>query len=131
MSTRLEDIYAHLKSKDFDVYLPGQHKGDCISSYVVVKPGVVTEYLSFSSNICYYELLCYTPEKYPTQMESYKERVKAAMLSLSPMIKFVQMETQPYHDEQVKAWMVDLTYRNIRKVDSELFQQLDINNQNN
>lgn len=125
MSTRLEDIYTHLKSAGLQVYLPGQHKGECRQPYVVVKPGAVTKYLQLSSNIGYYELLLYTPEQYPTQMDRYKETVKSAMLGLSPMIKYVDMETMPYHDEQVKAWMTDLTYRNFRKVDSELFQQLD------
>ena len=31
MSTRLEDIYTHLKSQGLNVYLPGQHTGDCRS----------------------------------------------------------------------------------------------------
>ena len=125
MSTRLEDIYTHLKSKGFQVYLPGQHVGECSQAYVVVKPGAVTKYLQISSNICYYELLLYTPDRYPTQMERYKEQIKIAMLGLSPMVKFAHMETTPYHEEQIKAWMIDLTYRNIKKYDSELFQQLD------
>lgn len=125
MSTRLEDIYTHLKSQGLSVYLPGQHTGDCISSYVVIKPGAVTKYLDLSSSICYYEILCYTPQKYPTQIERYKEEVKKAMLGLSPMVKYADMETIPYYDDTVKAWMVDITYRNIKKVDSDLFQQLD------
>lgn len=124
-TTRLEDIYTHLKTSGIDVYLPGQHVGECRQPYVVVKPGASTQYLQVSSNICYYELLLYTPDRYPTQLERFKNQVKIAMLGLSPMIKFANMETTPYHDEQVKGYMTDLTYRNIKKVDSELFQQLD------
>ena len=34
--SRWEDIYNYLKSKGFKVYSPGQHEGECLSSYVVV-----------------------------------------------------------------------------------------------
>lgn len=128
-TSRLEDIYKCLKSAGIDVYLPGQHKGDCTSSYVVVKPGVVTKYLQLSTNICYYELLCYTPEDYPTQIEHFKEQVKTAMLSIHPKVRYSNMETTPYFDESVRGWMVDITYQNYKKYDSKLFQQLEqINN---
>lgn len=123
--TRLEDIYDCLKSAGFDVYLPGQHKGNCTSSYVVVKPGVVTKYLQLSTNVCYYELLCYTPESQPTQIERFKEQVKTAMLTIGSMVKPSQMETAPYFDDEVKGWMVDITYQNYKKYNSKLYQQLE------
>lgn len=122
---RLENIYDCLSQAGIPVYLQGQHQGHCTSSYVVVKPGVVTKYLQLSTNVAYYELLCYTPADYPAEIERFKERVKQAMLDISPMVKPSNMETAPYFDESVQGWMVDITYQNYRKVDSTLYQQLD------
>ena len=77
------------------------------------------------TNICYYELLCYVPEHYPTQIEKFKEQDKTAMLTIHPKVRYSNMETAPYYDEQVKGWMVDITYQNYKKYDSKLYQQLD------
>lgn len=121
--TRLQDIYNCLNSQGFQVFFPGQHVGDCIQEYVVVKPGVTTAYLEFSTNIAYYELLCYIPEDYPTRIEIFQNQIQKAMLELSPMIRFSNMVTSPYFDDSVKGWMIDLTYQNYRKVDSDVFQK--------
>ena len=32
-----KQIYDLLKQNNFDVYFPSQHKGECISKYVVIK----------------------------------------------------------------------------------------------
>lgn len=122
--SRLEDIYDCLKSAGIDVYLSGQHKGECRSNYVVVKPGIVTKYLQLSTNIAYYELLCYVPADYPARIEHFKDQVKTAMLNISPMVKPSNMETNPYFDEAVKGWMVDITYQNYRKYNSKLYEHL-------
>lgn len=122
-TTRLEDIFLCLQSAGINVYLPGQHVGVCTESYVVVKTGIVMPYMQTSTNICYYELLCYTPEQYPTQMEKFKETVKNAMLALHPTIRYGKSETSPYFDDEVKAWMIDLTYTNYRKFDSVVYQK--------
>lgn len=122
-TTRLEDIYTCLKSSGIDVYLQGQHKGECKNSYVVVKPGVSTPYLQLSTNVYYYDILCYTPEKHPTETERFKERVKNVLLDLYPMIQYADSETPPYFDDSVKGWMVDLTYLNYRKRESGLYQK--------
>ena len=34
--TRYMDIYDHLVAKGFDVYTPAQHKGECVTPYIVV-----------------------------------------------------------------------------------------------
>lgn len=131
MKSRLEDIYHCLKNQNFEVYYAGQHKGDCINPYVVVKPGLVMPYLQLSTNIAYYELLCYVPAKFPTKIETFKESVKTAMLEINPMVKFDNTETIPYFDNEVKGWMVDLTYKNYRKVNDKFYQKLEnLTNQN-
>lgn len=122
-TTRLEDIFLCLQAAGINVFLPGQHVGICTESYVVVKSGIVTPYLQTSTNICYYELLCYTPEQYPTQMERFKDEVKTAMLNLHPMVRYGKSEAPPYFDDEVKAWMVDLTYTCYKKYDSVVYQK--------
>lgn len=122
-TTRLEDIFLCLKSADIPVYFPGQHVGMCTENYVVVKPGVVMPYMQLSTNICYYELLCYTPEQYPTQTERFKEEVKTAMLNIHPTVRYKNSETPPYFDDDVKGWMVDLTYASYKKFDSAVYQK--------
>lgn len=122
-TTRLEDIFLCLKSAGISAYLPGQHTGVCTKNYVVVRTGIVMPYMQTSTNICYYELLCYTPEEYPTQTERFKEEVKAAMLALHPMVRYGKSETPPYFDSDVKGWMVDLTYTSYKKYDSVAYQK--------
>lgn len=123
ISTRLTDIYNCLKKANIPTYLQGQHTGECRNAYVVVKPGIVAPYLQLSTNVCYYELLLYIPKDHPTQIETFKETVKTAMLDIYPMLSFADSESSPYFDDSVKAWMVDLTYRNFRKRDSALYQK--------
>ncbi len=122
ISTRLEDIYTCLKNSGIDVYLQGQHKGECRNNYAVVKPGVAVPYLQLSTNVHYYDVLCYVPESHPTEIERFKDTVKRAMLGLYPMIQFADNESTPYFDDAVKGWMVDLTYKNYRKRESVLYQ---------
>ena len=124
IATRLGDIYDCLKAANIQTYLQGQHKGMCKNAYVVVKPGIVAPYLQLSTNVCYYELLLYIPKEYPTQVESFKDTVKKAMLDLYPMMIFADAESSPYFDDSVEAWMVDLTYKNYRKRDSVIYQKL-------
>lgn len=124
IATRLGDIYDCLKAANLDVYLQGQHKGECKRSYVVVKPGIVTPYLQLSTNVCYYELLLYVPEAYPTQIETYKDTVKKAMLDIYPMMVFGDAESSPYFDDAVKGWTVSLTYMNYRKRNSAIYQKI-------
>lgn len=124
ITTRLGDIYNCLKAANISTFLQGQHKGECKNAYVVVKPGVSVPYLQLSTDVHYYELLLYIPESHPTQIEIFKDTVKKAMLGLYPMITFADSESSPYFDDDVKAWMVDLTYKNYRKRDSALYQQL-------
>lgn len=123
IATRLGDIYTCLKTAKIETYLQGQHKGDCKSAYVVVKPGIVAPYLQLSTNVCYYELLLYIPKDYPTQIETFKDTVKKAMLNIYPMMIFADSESTPMFDDSTNAWMVDLTYKNYRKRNSALYQK--------
>ena len=48
--TRYMDIYDHLVAKGFDVYTPAQHKGECVTPYIVVKGAGMNKAGNYSSN---------------------------------------------------------------------------------
>lgn len=121
--SRIKDMYKALKESNIDVYFPGQHKGDCISEYAVVKPSISTQYLEYSSNINYVDVLCYVPEKKFSQIEQLADRVEAAIRQkLFPMIKCQHDRTEPFYDDSVKGWMMRTTFTYYTKVNSDLYQ---------
>lgn len=105
-------IYRHLTGRGFSVYSPGQHQGECVEPYVVVRTADSTPKLLFTSHTVVYDLLCYVPrDKYST-LEDYVMSVKQAMKSLYPAIIPTQYETASYYDDEVKAHMISIEYRN-------------------
>lgn len=122
-SSRLKDIYKNLKDDKIDVYLTGQHIGDCIKPYVVVKKGAVTKMAGYSTLINYFDLLCYVPKNQQTKIDEYIKAIRKSMLKISPMIKFNTTTSEPYFDESVQGFMVDLEYINYSKYNSEYYQK--------
>lgn len=116
MSTRLEDIFRHLKSKGAEVYFPGQKIGECLNNYVVVKEGDTSQYQGFSSTATVYELLCYVPKEKYSQLPIFCDQVKEFMKELDPMIRSMNYETPSFYDAQVKAHMKSIQYMNIKKI---------------
>lgn len=114
-STRAQDIYRHLKDKGFRVFFPEQHTGECTEPYVVVKTGVTTQVVSYSSTVTYYKLLCYIPKDTPSKVDEFLEQVKSSMEGLYPMIKPVHRETETFYDNSVKGYMRSVEYSNYRK----------------
>lgn len=115
-TSRSNDLYLHLKGKGADVYLPSQKEGECTSPYVVVKEGTTTTYRDFSSTATLYELLCYVPEDRYSTLVPYVEMVKRFMSDMYPMMRPTYTQTPPFHDTQVKGFMVSIQYVNYRKV---------------
>lgn len=115
--TRLKDIYICLKNAKFDTYFVGQHKGDCISPYVVIKQGVSTKYDNLSTNVQYYDILIYVPQNNPSKIEVLLDEVEQAMKALYPMIKSQNSRTEMFFDDSVKGWMRSTLYSNYRKID--------------
>ena len=123
-NSRLKDIYKTLKQNDIDVFFVGQHKGDCIEPYVVVKSGITTKHATVSALIHYFDILCYVPQNNPSELIEFISRVQKVMLQLSPMVKFNTTIQDSYFDDSVNGWLADLEYVNYSKYDSELFQKL-------
>lgn len=109
-------IYTHLKQNGFDVYSPGQHKGECISPYVVVKDSGLNPLSSFSSTQALYDVMCYVPKEQFSTLEPYVDSVKACMKGLYPSIISTNFQTASYLDDTVKGHMISVQYRNNRKL---------------
>lgn len=114
--SRIKDIYKCLKAAKFDVYFVGQHKGDCISPYIVIKQGVSTNFQSLSSNIDYYDLLLYVPKGKPSLIETMLVEVEQTMKQLYPMIKSQNERTEMFFDDSVNGWMRSLLYSSYRRI---------------
>lgn len=114
--TRYMDIYKHLNDNGVETYSPTQKKGECTSSYVVVKDSGTNQYNNLSSTRTLYDIMCYVPKNKFTELEQFVAQVKAIMKGLEPMIMPLHTETASYYDDSVKAHMISIQYRNMRKI---------------
>ena len=114
--TRWQDLYSFLKGKGYDVYAPGRHKGECLSTYIVVNNGTSSKTLNFSSNEDLYDILIYVPDGKFSELESTLEQVKRDMKDLFPLFKLYGQQTSPFHDDDVKGYMVSVMYSNYKKL---------------
>lgn len=115
-STRLKDIYKHLKSFGFSVYFPAQHKGECTEPYIVLKEVTTSQYLQYSSTVTYYDLMCYVPKDKFSMIEDYMNSVKECMKAMVPMIKPTYNETQSFYDDGIKGHMKSVQYKNYKQI---------------
>ena len=105
-------LYSHLSTKGFSVYSPGQHTGECLSPYVVIKYSGKSPMGTFTSTRDLYELLCYVPKDRYSQLQEYKSSVQDAVRELYPLFVPTGYEITAYYDDSVKAHMVSIEYRN-------------------
>ena len=80
-----KQIYDLLKQNNFDVYFPSQHKGDCISKYVVIKHDGAYQPLTVSSERPIYTIMCYVPGQSYSELESFVLEVKRTMKNIFPV----------------------------------------------
>lgn len=111
-----QTIYDKLKSEGIEVYSVGQHKGECIRPYTVLRDDGTTTTVSYSSNIKTYTILCYVPMNNFSELEVYTEKVKGIMKKLFPLVRPNGTETPAFLDDTVKAHMISVQYSNYRKV---------------
>jgi len=114
--SRWQDIFLHLKKHDFDVYTPGVKVGDCVSPYIVVSHNGATRYTGISTMIDTYSVMAYVPKQNYSQLEVMVERVKAVMKKLEPMILPYGFQTPSYYDDDFKAHMISVEYKNYKKM---------------
>ena len=114
--TRIMDVYKHLKDNKIDVYFPTQKQGECIAPYVVLKDAGTMKYQDFSSTQSLYDVMCYVPKNNFSKLDQFVSKVKNLMKQMEPMIQPTYFETPSYYDDGVKAHMVSVQYRNMRKI---------------
>lgn len=119
-------IYDILKQDGFDVYFPGQHIGDCTNNYVVIKPETSMPYLDLSTNITYFDILCYVKKNNFSQYETFVNRVEKTLAKIYPTLKCSNQRTPPYFDDSVNGWMISTMYENYRKIYSDYFKQQNV-----
>lgn len=106
----------HLKNNEFDVYMPGTKSGECLEQYVVVKNDGLSRIAGISSNFALYAIMCYSPQRKYSELETFVENVKRCMKDLEPMFVPTGLETSSFYDDSVKAHMISIQYRNSRKM---------------
>lgn len=114
--SRWQDIYKTLQVAGFDVYSPGQHEGECLSPYVVVKDDGLQEMVGLSSNQQFFDILCYVPAEQYSTLSVFVAQVENALKTLEPMIMPVRSGTSSFYDDTVKGHMISRQYRNYRKI---------------
>lgn len=114
--TVAEWIYDTLKEAGFNVYAPGQHKGECISEYVVVQDAGNVNTTNMRVKTKTFNILCYVPSSKYFELERFKERIIETLRELYPMIIETGNETSSYFDESVKGWTQSIEYENYRQI---------------
>lgn len=110
-----EKIFKKLKEKGVEVYSPSTKSGECTKPYVVVKISGLNSHAVISSNLEYYDVMCYVPKDQYSTLEGYKSKVKKVLKELYPMVKEASSETPSYYDDTYKAHMVSIMYVSYKK----------------
>ena len=114
--SRWEDIYNHLKSKGFEVYSPGQHEGECLSNYIVVKFDGTSNINNVSSRRDLYAILCYVPKDRYSELDKLVQQAREAMKELKPLfMQYDEQQSISSFDEAARAHYVSVEYCNIKK----------------
>ena len=107
-----EIIADHLIENSIDVYPPATHKGECLKEYAVLKEDGSSQMLSFSTETQYYTIMCYVPKNKYTELKRFVRKCEKCMEGLAPMIMPTGLKTPDFYDDDKKAYMVSIQYRN-------------------
>lgn len=116
MSTRIEDIYNHLKRNNIEVYFPEQHIGEVKSKYVVVRQQGENQFENYSSTVSTVDLYLYVPRNDYSQVQRFIDEVKEVMKGMRPMIKSTYYVSPTYYDDLIKGHTITMTYEYYRKM---------------
>lgn len=114
-----KDIYNNLKDwykGEVSIYPAGIKTGECIMPYIVVTYGGGSKLSSFSTVCDYYTLMLYVPKQEYSLLEPFIADTKEGMKRLKPKVLPTHEQTSSYYDDEVKAHMVSLTYKNYKKL---------------
>ena len=98
------------------IYPAGIKTGECIMPYIVVAYGGGSKLSSFSTVCDYYTLMLYVPKQEYSLLEPFIADTKEGMKRLKPKVLPTHEQTSSFYDDEVKAHMVSLTYKNYKKL---------------
>lgn len=110
-------IFNKLKEKGLNPYAPGQHQGDCIERYCVVKENSQAPY--FNSNRIGYrsiDIILYVPLNSYIAVEPYAQLIRAAMKELT-FLRKTGTETPIITDDTKKAYTTSIEYQILKKLE--------------
>lgn len=114
----LKQVIDCLKEQDVDAYFPGQHKGECVIKYTVVKKEGAVASETVSSERPIYTLMCYVPYNKYSELEDYVNELRTKMKKVFPLVMYVGNETPSYYDESVNGHMISFQYQGCRKIEN-------------
>lgn len=112
----LKQIVDVLKEDGTEAYFPGQHKGDCIKEYLVVKMDGSVYPLSVSSERPIYTIMCYVPLNQYSRLEEFVMETKQKMKKMYPTVMYEGNETPSVYDDTNKSYMISFQYLGCRKI---------------
>lgn len=112
----LKQIRDVLRDAGFDVYYPGQHRGECKSPYIVVKADGSVREITVSSERPIYTIMCYVPPLKYSELEDMGNVARDVLRKVFPLVMYVGNETPSVFDDTVKAHMISFQYQGCRKI---------------
>ncbi len=110
-------IYLKLQEKGLNPYAPGQHEGQCMERYCVIKESSQVPF--FRSNRTGYRLIdiiVFVPIASYIKVEPYVKEIKAALKELS-FLRYTGNETPLITDDEVKAYTTSIEYQIIKTLE--------------
>ena len=116
-----QTFYEQLKKEGFEVYSPGQKRGECTSKYVVIKNYGKGLYSNISTYEQLYDIICYVPKNNYSELEDYVESVKKCLNGLKSkyMVRFKHQDDSSYFDEEIKGHQLSFRYALYKKCKEE------------
>lgn len=115
-ASRWKDLYKFLESKGYDVYAPGEHLGDCLSSYVVLRYAGAVQLPNVSSRQDLYDIMVYVPQGKYSALEETVQKLITDLKEIKPLfMPYDMQQDQSVFDSANNGHYVILTYCNYKK----------------
>lgn len=110
-------IYDHLKARDLNPYLPGQHRGECEERFCVIKESTQVPYF-YSNKLGYrlIDIIVFVPLNSYIAVEPYVNEIKSAMKELK-FLRKTGNETPVIVDDTKKAYTTSIEYQIQKKLE--------------
>lgn len=101
-------LYDFLKQNNVEVYFIGQHKGECIAPYVVLKDAGINS-LNGKAGNKYLDLIFFIPKNKFTTVEIYRKEVISKVKEFGKL-RYTGNETSVITDDEKKALTFSIMY---------------------